>query len=625
MANTPVRQYIGARYVPLFADPAEWDSTNTYEPLTIVLHEGNSYTSRQYVPTGIDITNNEYWALTGNYNAQIEAYRKDAQHALSLAQTNKSNIADIDAILNILNSNSTELAKQTIGIINVNKQYVTPQMYGAIADGTNDDTQAFIQAINEAKNTGKTLFLPIGKYIITQSIIIDFSIEIEGMHLSNFHYENTTTNSASIIYDKRTDITAPLITINLKNQGCPSIKNITIIGQQNDTDAIYISQGGWTLTIDNLSIDGFNKSALTFDDCYDSNLTNITITRCGRNSGNSYALNIINASNALHFTNLHMEFNRRYINIDSCRHIFIINSKFEAYYGPQADMESISNDYESPYIRLTKNKEIDISDSFFVPVGTKQWKTNNPDIDINTIPPFIQTTNKNKKDTFSQIKITNCFFTAPPSHGSGVYYSGFDNTTFLNCVFQDATIETSAIKGENITLDNCAIYYAVTDATGLGETQQITNSRIINTKFTTTDKYSITNISTLKLISTGNEALNNDYTYFPAMYPTEAYKDTINVQANTLSETPLTTLTKSKIYKIKGNVQFPNTPSDYRGFIRIQTNYSIYSIPLTPRLNASNVYSFYTELALSIGENVSLQIYHTAATELTLTYEINIY
>lgn len=96
MANTPVRQYIGARYVPLFANPAEWNNTKTYEPLTIVLHEGNSYTSRQYVPTGIDITNNEYWALTGNYNAQIEAYRKTAQNALDKATTNETNITKLE-------------------------------------------------------------------------------------------------------------------------------------------------------------------------------------------------------------------------------------------------------------------------------------------------------------------------------------------------------------------------------------------------------------------------------------------------------------------------------------------------------------------------------------------------
>lgn len=74
-----VTQYIGARYVPLLADPTEWDGTRTYEPLTIVLYQGNSYTSRQYVPVGIDILNEDYWAPTGNYNAQVEAYRQEVR------------------------------------------------------------------------------------------------------------------------------------------------------------------------------------------------------------------------------------------------------------------------------------------------------------------------------------------------------------------------------------------------------------------------------------------------------------------------------------------------------------------------------------------------------------------
>ena len=84
MANTPtdapapgVRQYVGARYVPVFANPLEWSNAREYEPLTIVTHNGNSYTSMQSVPTGIDIANANYWALTGNFNAQVEAYRQE--------------------------------------------------------------------------------------------------------------------------------------------------------------------------------------------------------------------------------------------------------------------------------------------------------------------------------------------------------------------------------------------------------------------------------------------------------------------------------------------------------------------------------------------------------------------
>lgn len=69
------RQYVGARYVPII--DGEWDNSKAYDPLVIVSYQGNSYTSRTFVPAGIDINNTTYWALTGNYNAQVEAYRQE--------------------------------------------------------------------------------------------------------------------------------------------------------------------------------------------------------------------------------------------------------------------------------------------------------------------------------------------------------------------------------------------------------------------------------------------------------------------------------------------------------------------------------------------------------------------
>ena len=89
-----VREYIGARYVPLFADPINWDSTKTYEPLTVVYNQGSSYTSRQYVPAGIDISNDTYWARTGNYNAQIEQYRSEVATFNDRITTNETNITE---------------------------------------------------------------------------------------------------------------------------------------------------------------------------------------------------------------------------------------------------------------------------------------------------------------------------------------------------------------------------------------------------------------------------------------------------------------------------------------------------------------------------------------------------
>lgn len=135
MANTPVRQYIGSRYVPLFANPAEWDNTRTYEPLTIVLHKGNSYTSRQYVPTGIDINNNEYWALTGNYNAQVEAYRKEVTQldtrindVQTQATTNKQDIAKLNTTIQTI-QNTTVQTIQNTPIVFIGDS--TTQGYGA--------------------------------------------------------------------------------------------------------------------------------------------------------------------------------------------------------------------------------------------------------------------------------------------------------------------------------------------------------------------------------------------------------------------------------------------------------------------------------------------------------------
>lgn len=97
-------QYIGARYVPMFADPIDWDKTRVYEPLTIVLYQGNSYTSRQSVPTGIEITNAEFWAETGHYNAQIEQYRTEVNAIKNEMTEVKSkvdkNTLDIESIKN---------------------------------------------------------------------------------------------------------------------------------------------------------------------------------------------------------------------------------------------------------------------------------------------------------------------------------------------------------------------------------------------------------------------------------------------------------------------------------------------------------------------------------------------
>ena len=73
--------YIGARYVPIFADPVEWDDEREYEPLTIVIHDGNCYTSKCYVPKGAQLPpypegQTKYWVKTSDYNYQFADLKK---------------------------------------------------------------------------------------------------------------------------------------------------------------------------------------------------------------------------------------------------------------------------------------------------------------------------------------------------------------------------------------------------------------------------------------------------------------------------------------------------------------------------------------------------------------------
>ena len=81
MPNTPLKgdynTYIGARYVPIIG--GMWNQQTEYEPLTIVMYQGSSFTSKTFVPKGTQIDNTTYWVRTANYDEQVEFYRSEVQ------------------------------------------------------------------------------------------------------------------------------------------------------------------------------------------------------------------------------------------------------------------------------------------------------------------------------------------------------------------------------------------------------------------------------------------------------------------------------------------------------------------------------------------------------------------
>lgn len=210
-----VREYIGARYVPLFI--GEWNSANAYEPLSIVIHEGNSYTSRQAVPIGIEITNETYWVLTGNYNAQIEAYRNEVQTFDNRITENTNNISDEEEA-RILADNSLEdsledeqeariLADNSLeGEINAIKENITfnESLEIHMFDGANPNN--ITATLIKAKDKAVLIDTAVDSGLI--SFINNLNVtHLDALIITHFHIDHyDTTNLARLISANLIDI-----------------------------------------------------------------------------------------------------------------------------------------------------------------------------------------------------------------------------------------------------------------------------------------------------------------------------------------------------------------------------------------------------------------------------------
>ena len=137
-----VREYIGPRIVPRFADPIDWDKTKKYESLTVVSYKGSSYTSKMAVPTGIDISDIRYWALTANYNAQIEEYRRQSEGAATAAAKASS---DVTAGITQMQQNVDKTTHDITTQMGTLKSQVSADLAKAVADSRSAATSVTAQ------------------------------------------------------------------------------------------------------------------------------------------------------------------------------------------------------------------------------------------------------------------------------------------------------------------------------------------------------------------------------------------------------------------------------------------------------------------------------------------------
>lgn len=153
------RRYVGARYVPQFADPIKWDINRSYEALTIVDYGDNRYTSKIPVPVGVDIGNTVYWVLTGasnekldHYIVEAEGYREEVSEYKKAVDEYKEAVDDYhdevgkyhDEVVNL-----TEVVNVNNTLVGEYKEMV--DNYQNVAEGYRDDVDKYRQEVGEYK------------------------------------------------------------------------------------------------------------------------------------------------------------------------------------------------------------------------------------------------------------------------------------------------------------------------------------------------------------------------------------------------------------------------------------------------------------------------------------------
>lgn len=90
-------RYIGNRCIPM--PMGNWDKNKEYENLSVVLaSNGDSYTSKKNVPKGIELSNDEYWAISSRFNAQLETQKKRIDNIVALPDGSTTGDAELTDI-----------------------------------------------------------------------------------------------------------------------------------------------------------------------------------------------------------------------------------------------------------------------------------------------------------------------------------------------------------------------------------------------------------------------------------------------------------------------------------------------------------------------------------------------
>lgn len=174
-------KFIGNRCIP--TPEGKWDKTKEYLGLSVVLDEktGDSYTSKKVVPAGTELTNKDYWALSGQYNAQMALIK-----------------LQLEAMQNIPEGGTTaDAALENIRIGADGTEYATP------GDAVRGQVGALSEEIDNIEAKQYTDNITLNKFIY------DCKVKIKNENIVNINIEFFSyTNTAFRVYKYYSDDTS---------------------------------------------------------------------------------------------------------------------------------------------------------------------------------------------------------------------------------------------------------------------------------------------------------------------------------------------------------------------------------------------------------------------------------
>lgn len=355
-----------------------------------------------------------YYAMTGKI-AELCKYIKDnLSNTIRCMLDNMIETGELDKIINdIIN----ELKNDSINIRDC----------GAIGNNETDNTIAFTRAFNLANKLKKNIYIPAGKYVISNDLpILQSGIEIYGDLYTN------RIDHGSIIIDNRNSSNYLINIIEEEGETIVGggIKNISFIytGKSEVSHCISIGKSvGWVGVYENVKIYGYPGTAIK-SLANDHRFLNCSISSCS--SVDNYAVYLTGTCNENKFIGCHIEHCRYAIKVDE-------QAFLNSFSNGKIEMSTRDLDYTelSAPISITSianHTPMAFYNSSFINLDITAYSNEtDPTFNYNSVPAMINSTSLS-------LIVNGCSFTVGSGSGTETINQAFQSR-FINAVYGTVT------------------------------------------------------------------------------------------------------------------------------------------------------------------------------------------